>query len=306
MTSWVVSVDLPAGQGPRRPRSATLALRRARRGVAVRVPPGTEDAVAGRDRRRVDARDLESGHAKGGVPGGGDGIGPREAESGHGIGPRTKADPWAPRLARVRATLDRARRFKDWIDDELGRKAADLARKEGLTRARVCQLLLLLKLVPEIRAEIERPGRTGRVLGEIELRQIAGLERGAQMARYRAMLGIDENGQPVDLRAERQAAKVQARHRGLKAHVERARELRALVEGGRFSSMGDLARYSGMSGTRAQQLLNLLDLHPEILGAIERGDADGISEPAIRHLSRQRDQRGQLEAWARLRASGSC
>lgn len=100
LTSWIVSVDLPAGQGPHRPRSATLALRRARRGVPVRVAPGSEDEVAGRDRRRVDPHDLESGHAKGGVPGGGDGIGPRETESGHGIGPRTKADPWAWALTR--------------------------------------------------------------------------------------------------------------------------------------------------------------------------------------------------------------
>ena len=69
------------------------------------------------------------------------------------------------------------------------------------------------------------------------------------------------------------------------------------VEGGRFASMADLARFSGMSSTRAQQLLNLLELHPEILEEIEGGAAEGVSEPVIRKIARMRDQKQQLTVW---------
>lgn len=291
-----MTADIPGLNGPRKPRPATLALRRARRGAGVRVLPGTEEAVVQIGSLALARFEPESGHAKMGVPAVASGIGPRGTESGHGNGTR-RVDPWAGRLERVRATLARARRLQEWIADEEGRNMADAARAEGVTRARVSQLFLLLKLVPEIRGDIERPGRTGKVPSELELRQIALLERSVQYDRYRAMLGLDE---PRDDRAERRAAKTQARNRGLRCHLERARELRALIDTGRFASIADLGRYAGMSGPRAQQLLNLLELHPDILAAVDRGDADHVSERNIREVTRLRTPDAQLEAWAAL------
>jgi hypothetical protein len=155
--------------------------------------------------------------------------------------------------------------------------------------------LSLLKLVPEIRADLERPGRTGKVLGELELRQLAAMERSVQNARYRAMLGLDE---PVDERADRRAAKTKARNRGLACHLARARELQALIDTGRFGSIADLARYAGMSGAQGRrQLLNLLELHPDIVAWIDRGEAVGVSEPVIRKLACTSDKENQRRAW---------
>jgi hypothetical protein len=291
-----VTVDIPGLNGPRKPRPATLALRRARRGAGVRVSPGTEEAVVQIGGQALARFGPETGHEKVGVPAAVSGIAPRRTESGQGIGPR-RMDPWAGRLARVRATLARAKRLQDWIDAAPGRNKAEAARMEGVTRARVSQLFLLLKLVREIKADIERPGRTGKVPSEAELRQIALLDRSVQYERYRAMLGLDE---PHDGRAERRAAKTQARNRGLQCHLARARELQALLETGRFASMADLARYAGMSGPRASQLLDLLGLHPEILAAIDRGEADHVSERNLRLVTRLQDPDDQLFRWSEM------
>jgi hypothetical protein len=194
LTSWIVSLDIPAGVGERKLRPATIAIRRHRRVVEVRPVSSSIDA--------------ESGQAKAWVKGGSTRIGPRESESGHGIGPGRR-DPWAPRLKRVRATLARARAIQDWLDADSTRKAADVARREHVTRARISQLLLLLKLSAEIRADIQQPGRTGAVLGELELRMLAPLPAKEQVRRYRALLGLDA---PVDGESPRTAAKSVKRH----------------------------------------------------------------------------------------------
>jgi hypothetical protein len=285
LSSWVVTVDLPSARALRKPRPATLALKRASQ-AGLRVSPDDDEGAATTSAPIVAP---QSRHEKNGSHGQPSGIAPRETESRHGIAPR-RNDPWAEPLKRTLATLDRARRLQAWIDAEPGRKAADVARREGVTPARVSQLLLLLKLVPEIRADLERPGRNGKVPGEVELRQLAGLEQAAQLGRYRQFLGLDE---PPPM-----AVNGTERNRGLARHLARARELQALIDGGRFESIADLARYAGMSGSRASQLLNLLELHPDILGAIGRGEVSGVSEPAIRKIAQMADKDAQLRAWA--------
>ena len=150
------------------------------------VRPGQGDVVG--------AQNVESGQTKKKGKGGRSGIGPSKSESGQVIGPN-RPDPWAARLHRVRATLDRARRFEAWMLAQADRTPADLARREKVSRARVSQIQRLLKLAPEIEDDIERPGRMGRALGEIELRDLAGRPRAEQVSRYRALLGQD----PEDL-----------------------------------------------------------------------------------------------------------
>lgn len=325
LTSWIVSVDLPVGGGERKPRPATLALRRHRRPVEVRPPTTSsskaEDAVAeaaavlaapsskpgaavgGAASARGSASNSESGHAKGSRGRASGRIGPRQDESGHGIGPNRR-DPWAARLKRVRATLARARAVQDWLDCEPGRKAADVARREHLTRARICQLLRLLKLAPAIWSDIQQPGRTGAVLGELELRMLAPLPHKEQVRRYRALLGLDAPA-PGD-EPPRTAAK-SARNRGLAAHLARARELHALVESGRFGSITAIGRHEGMSGTRVTQLLGLLDLHPEILAAIEAAGEDelGVKEKELRVIARMAEGK-QLREWRKASRAPSC
>ncbi|MEQ1502912.1 MAG: hypothetical protein ABMB14_11815 [Myxococcota bacterium] len=277
-----MTIELPSARALRKPRAATLALKRASQ-AGLRALPGDEAGVTG---TLVPGINPESRHAKNGSHGQPSGIAPSAIESRHGIAPR-RTDPWAEPLKRSLATLDRARRMRAWIEAESGRKNVDVARKEGVTRARVSQLLLLLKLVPEIPEDLGRPGRTGKVPTEVELRQFAVLDPAEQLGRYCQFLGI---GGPV------RAVKLE-RNRGLERHLARARELRALIDSGRFESIADLARHAGMSGSRASQLLNLLELHPEILAAIEHGEAAGVSEPELRKIARMRDKPDQLREW---------
>ena len=128
---------------------------------------------------------------------------------------------------------------------------------------------------------------------------LAQLERPQQVVRYRAMLGLDR---PDDW-ADPRAAKTQARSRGLASHLARARELQAAIDTGRFSSLADVARYHGISGPRAGQLLNLLELHPDILACIDRGEAEDVSERSVRDLTRMEDKEAQRETWFRMCAA---
>lgn len=296
-------MDIPAGGGDRKPRTATLAVRRHRRPVEVRLPStSTAPSATGGAAAPASpsAQKSESGHAKGKGGRQLSGIGPRKDESGHVIGPNRR-DPWAARLKRVRATLARARAAQDWIDCEPGRRAADVARREHVTRARVCQLLLLLKLAPEIRADIDQPGRTGPVLGERELRMLSPLGNKEQVRRYRALLGLDAPA-PGD-EAHRTAAK-SARNRGLAAHLARARELQALVESGRFASIRAIGKHEGLSGTRVSQLLGLLDLHPDIVTVIDvpEEEAPKVTEKELRVIARM-EQGRQMREFRAMRAA---
>ena len=192
-------MKIPEGTGERQTRPSTQALRRYRRGAVVfRGGEGLASAAATGGSPEVRgqgdaAKNGESGQAGGKGKGGRRRIGPRESESGHGIGP-SRPDPWSARLQKVRATLDRARRFEAWTLAGVGRTPADVARREKLTRARVSQILRLLKLAPEIIEDVERPGRTGRTLGELELRGLSMKPRKDQVRQYRALLGLDESG----------------------------------------------------------------------------------------------------------------
>ncbi|MFZ5480661.1 MAG: hypothetical protein ACOZNI_28115 [Myxococcota bacterium] len=158
-----------------------------------------------------------------------------------------------------------------------------------------------MKLAPEIWRDIEQPGRTGPVLGEKELRMLAALGSKEQVQRYRAMLGLDQ-AQEADVGVD---VRKHARHRGLAQHLAHARELQALVETGRYSSVRALARSVGLSGTRVSQLLSLLDLAPEILAAIEAaGEGElGVTEKELRGIARM-EERGQMREWRRRQARG--
>lgn len=149
-----------------------------------------------------------------------------------------------------------------------------------------------MKLAPGISKDIEQPGRTGPVLGEGELRMLAGVGTREQVRRCRAPLGLDRKEEGVPDVGK------QARHRGLAQHLTHARELQALVASGRFSPIRALAKHHGLSGTRVSQLLGLLDLAPEILAAMEaaREEELGVTEKELRRIAR-------LEVRVQLRES---
>jgi hypothetical protein len=253
---------------------------------------GGEDSHSGESSQPVE---QEEAHESG--------IEPDESESGHGIGPSVP-DPWTARLERVRDTLDRARRIQAWVDAREGRTHADAARWERVSRARISQIVKLLKLAPEIIEDIERPGRVGKVPGELELRQLAGLERKQQVQRYRDLLDLDEKLRPLPRSRQSRArdAGIQARGRGLAHHLARARHLRALVDSGRYSSISALAREEGISRSRVTHLLNLLDLHPAILAAIDvpLEQEPPVNEFDLRGIAVHLDKQRQLREWRAL------
>ena len=69
---------------------------------------------------------------------------------------------------------------------------AEIAHREGLTRARVTQVLGLLKLAPEIREHVlSKPSTNGhRALSERSLRPLIGLPPWRQLARFKRLQGV--------------------------------------------------------------------------------------------------------------------
>ncbi|GAB4366196.1 MAG: hypothetical protein Kow00128_09410 [Deltaproteobacteria bacterium] len=100
--------------------------------------------------------------------------------------------PKAPKTPRVVELLRKAIEWRRQLDTGEVRNQAEIARREGITRARVTQVMGLLKLAPEIQehilsmpAAIRRPAVTERAL-----RPIAQLENATdQKARFQDLIG---------------------------------------------------------------------------------------------------------------------
>ena len=216
-------------------------------------------AVGRRRRRRRRTSEIdsaESGHAKREGEGGSSANGPADPESGHAIGPPSP-DPLAGALARVRAALDRADRYHVWLEAEEGRTGAELSRCEGVSRARVCQVLRLRRLARAVVEDLRMDGRTGAVPTVADLRWLAGVAEAAQWERYERLL------------EERCAVGSRTARPGFQADFERARRWRALLEGEDRLTLADIAREEGCSPGRVAQVLNLLELAPEIIAVLD-------------------------------------
>lgn len=205
-------------------------------------------------------------------------------------------DPWWQRRAVLRERLTQAAGWKAWLDGGSGRSQADLARRERVSRARVCQVIRLVDLDPEIMRDLDVPGSP--VPTERTLFALASLkEPGAQVARYREMVveALSENAQRCA-----GAPIPKPRIRGDVRHLlERARRYQALLDSGACRSLIAIAEQEGLTPTRVGQVLLLLHLHPEILALL---DQPGERAPLIRYhdllrVARIRDQRKQVQAF---------
>ena len=80
------------------------------------------------------------------------------------------------------ATLRRAIEWRRQLDAGEVASQADIARREGVTRARVTQVLMLLRLAPEIRGRILNMPRSKNPLciSERRLRPITRIEDSAE------------------------------------------------------------------------------------------------------------------------------
>jgi hypothetical protein len=116
---------------------------------------------------------------------------PSEEDAGQACGPRARAA--RRKRPRIINTLNRARRWREMIDRGEVKNAAQIARNYNVTRARVSQIMSLLKLAPEIQTYIDDlEGTEGCFhLSERKLRQIALLEdHDEQRARFGELVGI--------------------------------------------------------------------------------------------------------------------
>ena len=90
-----------------------------------------------------------------------------------------------------------------------------------------------------------------------DLRRLASVAEAAQWERYDCL--VEERG----------AAGHRTARPGFRADFERARRWRAVLEGADRLTLADIAREEGCSPDRVAQVLNLLELAPEIIAVLD-------------------------------------
>ena len=108
---------------------------------------------------------------------------------------RNRKPPKAPQTPKVVELLRTAQEWRRQIDTGDVTNQAEIARREGLTRARVTQIMALTRLAPEIQDHVlSLPAMARRsVVTEKALRPIALLEnRGVQNDRFRELVQESE------------------------------------------------------------------------------------------------------------------
>ena len=180
------------------------------------------------------------------------------------------------------------------------RNAAELAGREGLTRARVSQLLRLLQLAPQVLADLEDPEGTGPVPTEAALRKLAGVKTPErQFAQYHRLCAAEAAGRAP----RRGATRARPPQRGLQHLFERARRYHAAMEAGEYRSLEELGRAEGVTGRRIAQILQLLQLEPEIIEAVDVPAEElpkGVTDRRLREVAKLRGREEQMAAWAEL------
>jgi hypothetical protein len=268
-----------------------------------RFRPCEETRLSAAKRRR-----RAAGQAKKTADGASSRCGPGERATGHACGPAggepsdaPPVDPWAGALARVRHQLTRARRWQTWLDAAPERTRADVARREGLSRARVSQVLKLLELDPSILADLDRPDRTGPVPSELVLRRTAALpSKAAQRRRYAAVCVPSAPVSGGAFRRDDPGARPVPRNEAFAHALERARRYQAWLDDGTHASLASIGRAEGISGSRVGQLLSLLHLAPEIVAVLEgprEGLPKGLTRKVVREIARLRRHDAQRAAF---------
>ena len=171
---------------------------------------------------------------------------------------------------------------------DLVANAAAVAIEERLTRARVCQLMKLLDLSPEVLADLEDEDGVRPVPSEHKLRKLASVRTvDNQVNRYRELCEVEGSGQYRG----GPSPKPPPPRRGFQHLFRRARRYHTMLESGEAPSMEAIAQREGISNTRFRQVLMLLQLPPEM---VERVDVpagelpSGHREKELRRLASRR------------------
>ncbi len=203
--------------------------------------------------------DPTAGHPNDGDPGQDSGCGPNADAAGQACGPRlSSGGRWSTARSRLRAIVERARRYAEAIREEPGLTQGQLAAREGVSGPRVNQVLSMLRLHEAILVDRTDPERDTPVPSLDEQFAIGKLaDARSQVARYRAARAA--------LEGRRRDLKVQAgRQRRFQHLFVQARAFRAALDRGEYRSIAALARAHGLSHSRVEQLLDLLTLPVEV------------------------------------------
>ncbi len=212
-------------------------------------------------------------------------------------------DPWATRRAGLRRSIQRARWLQEDLDRGRAESAAALAAREELSRARVSQLLRLLRLAPAILEELDDATIHGAVPREADLRKLPDLQgEQAQLAAYRRL--CDKESRKLQGRRVRPCRVVG--RRGYAHLFERARRYHQALASKQVASIAALGRAEGVSAGRVGQILAMLYLAPDIIEQLEASDEalPGVTEKELRRIARIRDLDRQREEFAGLVAGG--
>lgn len=216
-------------------------------------------------------------------------------------------DPWSDRRSRLRNLLQRALSWEQAIREGSAANRAEIAQVEGITRARVSQVMRLLDLAEEIQKEILDEARTGPIPTERQLRQLARVRpHDLQLVRYRRL--VAELDPPrVTAWKGRPRPESRARRQGFQHLFDQARRYQRLLDSGDHLTLESIGRAVGVTGTRVGQVLNLLHLAPEIIEALDvpaEQAPQGITTGAIRALARLREHGEQLARFERMLVEG--
>jgi len=180
------------------------------------------------------------------------------------------------------------------------KNASAIAEAEGVTRARVCQLLRLLRLAPEVLAALDDVEGTGAVPSEAKLRRLARFEvHEEQLAEYQDLVEAEQTPKKVR----------QLYRRGFQHLFAEGRKLAAILEAGEARSYQDLGRQVGLSGDRVGQLVRLTGLDPSIIEVLDVPAEDlpaGVTKKLLRKLAAEPDVAAQRRMLAGHLLSGSC
>jgi hypothetical protein len=199
----------------------------------------------------------------------------------------------------MRAFLNKGRGYRAWLDADDGRSTKHLAEREGCSRPRICQLLVLTRLAPEIQADLDDEARTTPAPTERELRALADLPAVEQVWKY-----MELTGELVEVRDSRKVARLA----GFQHLFARARALRERYDSGQYRNLDELGATEGITGGRASQLMNLLLLAPGIIATLDvpKDEAPRLAEREVRRLARIVDHEEQRAAFGRMvRAVGA-
>ena len=186
-----------------------------------------------------------------------------------------------------------ARSLQARLDAGEASNRAELAKLAGVSASRVTQILVLLRLAPDIQEHIEHERAAPLALAEPVLRTIATIaDAEAQVEAFeRAMEAAQARGR---------------RAQGLRHLFERARRFRDLLDADPSLTQKAIGQREGISGVRVGQILDLLAQAPEIIARVDVPPADapmGVGEQALRSIARIRDRAEQVAAFGKLVAS---